>query len=75
MEIDKTADTELFAPLTSGTNGKTLEHIWPIVIVINRDNQIVFLNRKAKQSLGLKKGDVVEKGGRYRLLPPDESEE
>jgi len=75
MEIGKTADNELIAPLTSGTNGKTLDHIWPIIIVIDRDNRIVFLNRKAKHSLGLKKGDVVEKGGRYRLLPPDEPDE
>jgi PAS domain S-box-containing protein len=75
MEIGKTVEGEMIAPLTSGTNGKTLDHIWPIIVVVDRDNRIVFINRRAKHILGLKKGDVVEKGGRYRLLPPDESDE
>jgi len=75
MELRKTLDDELTAPMTIGTNGKTLDHIWPIIIIIDRDNRIVFINRKAKRSLGLKKGDIVKKGGRYRLLPPDESDD
>lgn len=75
MELRKALDDELTAPMTIGTNGKTLDHIWPIIIIIDRDNRIVFINRRAKRSLGLKKGDIVKKGGRCRLFPPDESDD
>jgi len=68
-------DDDLIAPMTTGTNGKTLDHIWPIFIIVNRDNRIVFLNRKAKRSLGFKKGDTLEMKGGYRLINPNESDE
>ena len=75
MEIRKTMDDELIASMTTGTNVKTLDHIWPIVIIVNRDNRIVFLNRKAKRSFGIQKGEIIKKGGRYRLLPPDKCDD